>query len=965
MNRLLLPLVLMAISSLITPVYSAGTIRVVDVTLSSDCTASNYNEATRDCTGSYSNAYSTIQEAVDLMVPGDTTYLRGGTYPTTERIDLQLTKKSGSAGAYMTFSGFPGDSKPVLQYSEGAGLYGNIKARGNRGWFIFQDLVLDGANLGNGTYWAIRDGNHDIIVRRVEVKNTFGNGIYFDNVNNITVEDSYFHDSRSDCVVGNRWHGFYIHHGTNVTLQRNKVEAYHGIGFQLFPGPWDGVKIKDSVFYNNNHCVTVNNGGAVLQANSGNIANVEISGNVIAHNGYPLGGQPGGAGGGMRIMVGNGYNFSNVVVDHNTIVDNTYNPDACTNTVTCVDHERGNAISILSGVSGITFKNNIVTSNSDASVVNYGSGLTFVNHACKSGESCGSTGKVTVTDALSCIVSLVTPDYRLKQGANPCRDAGATSTARPAPVTSPDIGAYEQPIVSSASVVSGYIEVVINDMTPGVLPTAGLTGFSVACVGCTGSPSVVSANVKSGANNIVQLAIAGLSASGSCTVSLGSTNATDSLFVGGPTSTAQGLNSVSGLSVSGTCQNTTGVGGGVTASWSHFPLNEGSGTVANDDTGNARHGTVSSGVTWVNDSSGTGVSIPTDATYRHVSSTYGSGIDPSTQDFAVCALVTIDSMTANKVVFSSSTNGTGQRWYAGPVLVGGQLQWGIGIKTSGFTTGSEFVVTTNKTLVCLVNDSATDTATLWVNAVKGTVDGKSIKSYTSYTLTGNLLAGNDGTNSVNNGGFTIYEFWVWNTKPSDADIANLYASLTPTSDTSPCLDQTDVQWERPYTDSGLSPRTISANGDGSVSVVPNGGIAFRVQYTCTGTAGSNIALRLYYSVNGTDFDLPVPQVLGADNVAVWGTDANTYFNDGVSLGCLNATGLTENSGITIADSTPGPTFTLAQNHCRTDRYVVRFGNVPGASFWFRMKTDAGFDFDNGYTQPIKVNVIPYQANGGS
>lgn len=958
----------MAISSLITPVYSAGTIRVVDVTLSSDCTASNYNEATRDCTGSYSNAYSTIQEAVDLMVPGDTTYLRGGTYPTTERIDLQLTNKSGSAGAYMTFSGFPGDSKPVLRYSEGAGLYGNIKARGNRGWLIFQDLVLDGVNLGDATGWQIRDGNHDFILRGIEIKNQAYNGLYLDGFSTIEIDDIYIHDARTTCIVGTRYHGFYIHHGTNLTITGARVESMPGFGGQVFPGPLTGISITNSVFYGNNYCVTSNNGGLVLFANSGDISDVTVSNSVIAHNGYAFGPYPGGAGGGVRILKGSTVNFSNVVLENLTVVDNKHNPDACTSTP-CPDHEQGNAVSILSGVTGVTIRNSILTSNENASVVNYGT-VTMTNNACTSGESCGSTNKVTVTGAAQCVIS-ATPshagDLRLTAGTNPCVDAGTATASRPSPVgAGVDLGAWERGQVSSASVVAGYIELVTSTVKSGVLPASGITGSTVACVGCTGSPTVSSNNLKSGSSNVLQLTIAGISSTGSCTVSLsGSTNATDTLMIGGTSGYAQKLNSVSGLSVSGTCQNTSGVGGGVTASWSHFPLNEGSGTVANDDTGNARHGTVSSGVTWVNDSSGTGVSIPTDATYRHVSSTYGSGIDPSTQDFAVCALVTIDSMTANKVVFSSSTNGAGQRWYAGPVLVGGQLQWGIGIKTSGFTTGSEFVVTTNKTLVCLVNDSATDTATLWVNAVKGTVAGKSIKSYTSYTLTGNLLAGNDGTNSVNNGGFTIYEFWVWNTKPSDADIANLYASLTPTSDTSPCLDQTDVQWERPYTDSGLSPRTISANGDGSVSVVPNGGIAFRVQYTCTGTAGSNIALRLYYSVNGTDFDLPVPQVLGADNVAVWGTDANTYFNDGVSLGCLNATGLTENSGITIADSTPGPTFTLAQNHCRTDRYVVRFGNVPGASFWFRMKTDAGFDFDNGYTQPIKVNVIPYQANGGS
>lgn len=941
--------------------------RYVDPTLVSDCSAGDYNPSMHDCTGTTGDAYNTIAKGVTPMVAGDTLYLRGGTYPTTQRIDLQLENKSGSAGSYMTFAGYPGDSKPVLQFSEGAGLYGNIKARGNRGWLIFQDLVLDGVNLGDATGWQIRDGNHDFILRGIEIKNQAYNGLYLDGFSTIEIDDIYIHDARTTCIVGTRYHGFYVHHGTNLTITGARVESMPGFGGQVFPGPLTGISITNSVFYGNNYCVTSNNGGLVLFANSGDISDVTVSNSVIAHNGYAFGPYPGGAGGGVRILKGSTVNFSNVVLENLTVVDNKHNPAACTSTP-CPDHEQGNAVSILSGVTGVTIRNSILTSNENASVVNYGT-VTMTNNACTSGESCGSTNKVTVTGAAQCVIS-ATPshagDLRLTAGTNPCVDSGTATASRPSPVgAGVDLGAWERGQVSSASVVAGYIELVTSTVTSGVLPASGITGSTVACVGCTGSPMVSSNNLKSGSSNVLQLTIAGISSTGSCTVSLsGSTNATDTLMIGGTSGYAQKLNSVSGLSVSGTCQDTSGVGGGVTASWSHFPLNEGSGTVANDDTGNARHGVVSSGVTWVNDSSGTGVSIPTDATYRHVSSTYGSGIDPSTQDFAVCALVTIDSMTANKVVFSSSTNGTGQRWYAGPVLVGGQLQWGIGIKTSGFTTGSEFVVTTNQTLVCLVNDATADTATLWVNGVKGTGSGTSVKSLTSYALTGNLIAGNDGTNAVNNGGFTIYEFWVWNTKPTDQNIVDLYASLTPTSGTSPCLAQTHRQWEEVYTDQGGTPVAFTPKTDGSLDVVAGGGVAFRVQYTCTGTAGDTIAPRLYYSLNGTDFQLPVPQVVGAEGVASWGSGGTVeHLNVGASSGCLDATGLTANSGVTVVDAVAGQTFTMAQDHCRSDRYLVRVGNVPNTSLWFRVHTDAGRTFANGYAQEIKINVIEPQGSG--
>lgn len=944
------------------PSMSLATTRYVDITLASDCTSGDYNISARACTGTDGNAYNTIAKGVTPTVAGDTLYLRGGTYPTNQRIDLQLENKSGTASAYMTIAGFPGDSKPVLQYTEGSDLYGNIKARGNRGWLIFEDLVLDGTNMGTGTGWQIRDGNHDFIVRRLEIKNQMYNGIYFDNITNVLVEDNYIHDARTTCIVGQRYHGFYIHHGTNITIRRNKVEHMPGLGGQLFPGPWDGVTITGNVFIGNNHCTTTNNGGFTFYASSGNISNVTFADNVVAHNGYAYNSYPGGAGGGIRVLRNGvaGYNFTNTKLYNNVIVDNTYNPDACTSTP-CPDHEQGNAISILSGVTGVEIKNNILTDNTTASVVNYGT-VTLSNNACKSGESCGTTGKLTVAASTDCIISLT--DWRLKQGTNVCRNAGTSVTSRSSPVGVTDIGAYEQGSISSASVVAGYIELVASVMTPALLPSTGVTGATITCVGCTGTPVASAANVKSGSDNIIQLTVSGITANGTCTVSLGSTNLTDSLFVGGPNGSAQGLNSVSGLSVSGTCQNTAGGGGGVTASWSHFPLNEGSGTVANDDTGLAHHGTVSSGVTWVNDSSGTGVSIPTDATYRHVASTYGSAINPSTQNFAACALVKLDSTAVQKVVFSSGTNGTNQRWYAGVYPVAGQPQWGIGIQGSGFTTGSEFVATTQLTFLCLVNDSAADTATLWINGVKGSSSGTSVKSLTSYTLTGNLVAGNDGTNTVNNGGFTVYDFWVWNTKPTDQDIVDLYASLTPTSGTSPCLAQTKLQWEYVYTDSSLAPVSVVANADESVDVVPNGGVAFRVQYTCTGSASDNVALRLYYSLDGVTFSLPVPAALGLDKVAAWGDNFDTYYNDGISSGCIDATGLTPNSGVTVAYATASPTFSLGLNHCRTDRYIVRVGNTPNTSIWFRLKTDAGLTFANGYAQTIKINITESHANGG-
>lgn len=545
--------------------------RYIDITLVSNCTSGNYSIASRNCTGSDGNAYNTIAAGVTPTVAGDTLYLRGGTYPTNQRIDLQLENKSGAAGAYIKIAGYPGDSKPVLQYLEsGTNLYGNIKARGVRGYFIFEDLILDGTNLGVETGWTIGYGNHHFEIRGIEIKNHYGNGLYFDTVDQVLVENNYIHDARTDCAVGHRWHGFYLHNGGNITIRYNKVEHMPGIGAQIFPGPWDSGKIYGNQFLSNNYCVTTNNGGFVLfgHFSGGPINNMDIYDNVIANNGKAYNGQPGGAGGGMRILATNSTYLTNINVVNNTIVDNAHNPSACA-TSPCADHEQGNAISILSGPSGIVIRNNIVSGNQNASIVDYGTGTIKEYNACKSTESCGATGKVALPNGpQDCLVDyLLGADIRLKQGPNICRNTGVFTPLRPSPIGGTDVGAMEQGSIASAAVSSGFIEFTVNAITLPIIPPTGITGVSIACVSCTGTPVVESIVRKAGFNNVFQVAISGLSTNGSCSLSLGSTNLTDSLFIGGFMGYAQGLNSVSALSVSGTCVNLIGGSGGMEANY--------------------------------------------------------------------------------------------------------------------------------------------------------------------------------------------------------------------------------------------------------------------------------------------------------------------------------------------------------------------------------------------------------------
>ena len=61
--------------------------------------------------GTITQPFATLQKAVDLANPGDTIYMRGGTYMHT---DSQVqTSRSGSSSNYITVANYPGET-PIL-----------------------------------------------------------------------------------------------------------------------------------------------------------------------------------------------------------------------------------------------------------------------------------------------------------------------------------------------------------------------------------------------------------------------------------------------------------------------------------------------------------------------------------------------------------------------------------------------------------------------------------------------------------------------------------------------------------------------------------------------------------------------------------------------------------------------------------------------------------------------------------
>jgi len=257
---------------LLGPVMAQGATYYVSLT------GNNANSGT-----STSAPFRTLAKAVQPLKPGDTLYIRGGIW--TEMIDLR--NKTGTAGYYMKVAGYPGE-KVTIRYADpidnGSG---PIKARGSRGYFIFENLVLDGINGAPRSGFAIRDGNHHFTLRNLEIMNFRANGLYIAG-KDIQVINCKIHDARPASTSpgqGVYYYGIYAHSGSNILLQGNEVYRNSGGGLTLYPGPLSNLVVRNNSIHDNNYVSTANIGGIWLQGTSSYfIANTQIYNNLVYKN---------------------------------------------------------------------------------------------------------------------------------------------------------------------------------------------------------------------------------------------------------------------------------------------------------------------------------------------------------------------------------------------------------------------------------------------------------------------------------------------------------------------------------------------------------------------------------------------------------------------------------------------------------------------------------------------------------
>jgi len=235
-----------------------------------------------DDEGSSTYPLKTFDKAVDLMTPGDTMIVFGGTYSEQLMID-----KSGTEDAWLSFMAYPNDEVVI----DGTGIttdlfgiwYGMINA-------VEQDyIIIDGFKVINSSGSAIFiSDNHHIHILNNHTINSQNPGIFVWQVDDLLIdgnevesacmhpesglEDISLRNNKRVIISNNYVHdsdniGIDVAGGAQHVIVFNNLIEYVGLG--LYVDAWDGelfdVQIFDNISRYNNIglCVNTENGGSV------------------------------------------------------------------------------------------------------------------------------------------------------------------------------------------------------------------------------------------------------------------------------------------------------------------------------------------------------------------------------------------------------------------------------------------------------------------------------------------------------------------------------------------------------------------------------------------------------------------------------------------------------------------------------------------------------------------------------
>lgn len=239
--------------------------------------------------GTLSAPYRTIQHAIDNAVPGQTIYVRGGTY----HEKLVFSKSGSSLGGYITLASYPGESAVL----DGTDVPGNDMIRiENQHYIIVDGMEIRGNVTKEPHGIAIGEGSEHILIKNNAIHgiSTTGSGanaivvksVSAKGIRHISIDSNHIYDcevghSEALTISGNVWNFYVIN---------NTVNGINNIGIDIaghYDGPYQastGVVSNNTVYNCHSSYGTYDASGIYVDGGKG----IKIDSNKVFHNDYGI-----------------------------------------------------------------------------------------------------------------------------------------------------------------------------------------------------------------------------------------------------------------------------------------------------------------------------------------------------------------------------------------------------------------------------------------------------------------------------------------------------------------------------------------------------------------------------------------------------------------------------------------------------------------------------------------------------
>jgi parallel beta-helix repeat protein len=183
--------------------------------------------------GTLQQPFRTIVKGVSILKPGDTTYVRAGTYNEAINTRFVVFPSGTSWTNAVTLAAYPGEQVTLVGFINLAGM--------QHSYIIVSGLIIDANNSVEG--FTINQGSHHIRLQNSEIKNTWSNGvgIWWGNNNGLSSDYNEILNCRIHHIgsAGNAakgWpdqpFGYGLAHGIYVTTSNNIIRGntFYDIG---------------------------------------------------------------------------------------------------------------------------------------------------------------------------------------------------------------------------------------------------------------------------------------------------------------------------------------------------------------------------------------------------------------------------------------------------------------------------------------------------------------------------------------------------------------------------------------------------------------------------------------------------------------------------------------------------------------------------------------------------------------